>query len=301
MTSKTLLQTLAQTGMSPAEVLTEANAKLCASNEAGMFVTVWMGALEISTGRFVYANAGHNAPLLSRSGGAFEFLKARPGFVLAGMEGVRYRQQETTLQPGDLLYLYTDGVTEAADPADRLYGEERLKETLDRSGPGDLKALLHGVKADIEAFASGAEQSDRRGQGMKQLRVAARRDRLDDVLAFIEEELLAAGCPAKARMQWALAAEEVFVNIADYAYGSGSGEAIVSMDISGNPPVATVVFSDGGAPHDPLEKPDPDVTMPAADREIGGLGIFLIKKSVDEVRYRREDGKNVLTLTKALG
>jgi sigma-B regulation protein RsbU (phosphoserine phosphatase) len=296
--------------MSPAEVIKSAT-RSSAQATSGMFVTVWMGALEISTGRFVYANAVHNAPLLSRSGGAFEFPQGQAG-LRGWRDGRRaLRQQETTLQPGDLLYLYTDGVTEAADPADQLYGEERLKETLDHSGPGDLKALLHGVKADIEAFASGAEQSDditmlalrvdRRGQGMKQLRVAARRDRLDDVLAFIEEELLAAGCPAKTRMQWALAAEEVFVNIADYAYGGGSGEATISMDISGNPPVATVVFSDGGAPHDPLEKPDPDVTMPAEDREIGGLGIFLIKKSVDAVRYRREDGKNVLTLTKALG
>ena len=311
MTSKTLLQTLAQTGLSPAEVLSEANAKLCENNEAGMFVTVWIGMLEISSGRFVYANAGHNAPLLRRNGGAFEFLQARPGFVLAGMEGVRYHQEETMLQPGDLLYLYTDGVTEAADPKERLYGEERLRKTIDQSGSGDLKALLHGVKVDIDAFADGAEQSDditmlalridRRGRSMKQLTVPARRDRLDDVLAFIEGELLAAGCPAKARLQLSLAAEEVFVNIADYAYGGGEGEATVSMDVSGNPPVATVIFSDEGAPHDPLEKQDPDVTLPVDDREIGGLGIFLMKKSVDEVRYRREDGRNLLTLTKALG
>jgi len=167
------------------------------------------------------------------------------------------------------------------------------------------------VKADIDAFADGAEQSDDitmlalrvdgRGRSMRQLTVAARRDRLDDVLSFIEAELLAASCPKKARLQLSLAAEEVFVNIADYAYGGGEGDAIVSMDVSGNPPVATLVFSDAGAPHDPLQMPDPDVTLPAHERKIGGLGIFLVKKNVDEARYRREDGRNVLTLTKALG
>ena len=135
---------------------------------------------------------------------------------------------------------------------------------------------------------------------MKHRTVAARSDQLDGVLAFIEGELLAAGAPAKTRMQLALAAEEVFINIASYAYGGGDGEAVVSMSISGDPPVATVVFSDAGAPHNPLEKPDPDITLSAEEREIGGLGIFMVKKNADEVRYVREDGRNILTLVKKL-
>ncbi|MDD3214336.1 MAG: PP2C family protein-serine/threonine phosphatase, partial [Eubacteriales bacterium] len=160
MTSKTLLRTLAKTGLSPAEVLNEANARLCENNDADMFVTAWIGLLQISTGRLVYANAGHNPPLLRRKGNLFAYLKVQPGFVLAGLESVRYEQTGTTLEPGDLLYLYTDGVTEATNPSEQLYGEQRLQATLDQLDTGNLKALLLGVKADIDAFADGAAQFD---------------------------------------------------------------------------------------------------------------------------------------------
>jgi len=160
MTSKTLIRTLAQTGMTPAQVFDETNARLYESNEAGMFVTAWIGMLEISSGRFIFANAGHNAPLLRRKGERFEYLKTRPGFVLAGMEGIRYRQVETTLLPGETLYMYTDGVTEAIDPGEQLYGEERLQKTLEQSETTDLKVLLNSVKADIDAFADGTAQFD---------------------------------------------------------------------------------------------------------------------------------------------
>ena len=309
MTAKTLIKTLAQTGIPPAQVLEEANARLCEGNEAEMFVTAWIGVLEISTGKFAFANAGHNAPLIRRSGERFETLKARPGFVLAGMEGTRYHQAEMMLQPGDMLYLYTDGVTETADPEEKLYGGDRLKRTLDACYTANLKAFLSGVKADIDAFASGADQSDditmlvlrvdKNGQGlMKRLTVAARGDQLDAVLGFIERELI--GCPDKARMRLSLAAEEAFINIARYAYAPGEGDVDISLFVSGDPPVATLVFSDGGMPYNPLDRPDPDITRPAGEREIGGLGVYMIKKNVDEALYRYQGGKNVLTLTKLL-
>jgi anti-sigma regulatory factor (Ser/Thr protein kinase) len=135
---------------------------------------------------------------------------------------------------------------------------------------------------------------------VKHLTVSAAGDQLEAVLAFIEEELSASGCPAKARMRLSLAVEEVFVNIARYAYAPGEGNVDVSISISGDPPVATLAFSDGGVPYNPLERPDPDVTLEAEDREIGGLGIYMVKKNVDEVRYRYDDGQNVLTLIKTL-
>lgn len=311
MTSKTLIRTLAQTGMTPAEVLNEANMRLCENNEAGMFVTAWIGLLEISSGRFVYANAGHNAPLLRRKGGEFGMLKSRPGFVLAGMEGVRYQQSEISLLPGDLLYMYTDGVTEAINPDEQLYGEVQLLRTLNQARTLDLKALLSGVKDDIDRFADGTAQFDditmmalrvdRRGRVcVKQLTVAARIDQLENVLTFIEEALSGRDYPSKTLMQLSLAAEEVFVNIAHYAYGGEGGEVVVSIDISNDPPQAVLVFSDAGKPHNPLEIPDPDITLSAEEREIGGLGIFMVKKNVDETRYKYEKGRNVLTLTKGL-
>ena len=160
MTAKTLVKTLAQTDLEPAQVFTEANARLCENNDAGMFVTAWMGVLEISTGRFVYVNAGHNPPLLQRAGEDFQFLKSRAAFVLAGMEGIRYRQEEALLSPGDILYIYTDGVTEATDPQDRLYGDERLRQVLNAQHTTDLTAILRAVKEDVGAFAAGAPQFD---------------------------------------------------------------------------------------------------------------------------------------------
>ena len=116
--------------------------------------------LEISTGSFIYVNAGHNPPLLKRAGGAYEWLKSRPGFVLAGMEGVRYQENSLQLEPGDCLYLYTDGVTEATSGAQELFGEERLQHTLNESKDLPVDQLLPKVKQAIDTFVGEAEQFD---------------------------------------------------------------------------------------------------------------------------------------------
>lgn len=158
--AKTLIKDHAQLGTTPAEVFTQVNEKLCESNEEGLFVTAWMGVLQISSGRMTFVNAGHNPPLIRHKDGTFEYLKQRPGFVLAGMEGTRYRSGELTLSPGETLYLYTDGVTEATDASNALYGEERLKKILDRCGTESPHGLLPLVKADIDAFVGEAPQFD---------------------------------------------------------------------------------------------------------------------------------------------
>ena len=126
MTAKTIIKDLAERGLPVNEIFTQANEKLCENNESGMFVTAWMGILDLTTGNVQFANAGHNPPLLKRADGSFEYLKTRAGFVLAGMEGVRYRIGELTLNPGDRLFLYTDGVPEATNVENKLYGEDRL-------------------------------------------------------------------------------------------------------------------------------------------------------------------------------
>lgn len=158
--AKTLIQNHAQTGEHPAEVFTKVNRQLCENNEAGLFVTAWMGILNLTTGEFIYVNAGHNPPLLLQEKGDFHYLKSRPGFVLAGMEETRYREGSLTLKAGDLLYLYTDGVTEATDTRDQLYGEERLLKKLNESKDLPLSEILHGVKEDVDLFAKEAEQFD---------------------------------------------------------------------------------------------------------------------------------------------
>lgn len=158
--AKTLIKDHTQSGDSPEIVFTEVNDLLCESNDEEMFVTAWMGVLEISTGNLVYVNAGHNPPLLRKAGGEYEYIRARSGIVLAGMEGIRYRANTLQMVPGDALFLYTDGVTEATDINNKLYGEERLSNALNAHKDMAPEALLAAVKKDVEAFVGEAPQFD---------------------------------------------------------------------------------------------------------------------------------------------
>ena len=135
---------------------------------------------------------------------------------------------------------------------------------------------------------------------MKSLTVPARIDQLDAVLDFIGPELEAHNCPPKAIARLAIAAEEIFVNIARYAYAPREGEATIEISVVGEPPVAVLRFLDRGIAYNPLDKPDPDVTLSAENREVGGLGVFMAKNIVDSIHYAHEEDRNVLTLTKAL-
>ena len=160
MTAKTFIKSYAESGISVEEVFTYANAKLCEGNDAGMFVTAWMGILNTKTGQVLFANAGHNPPLVKHADGTYEYLKSRAGFVLAGMEGVRYRKNELTLAPGDAIYLYTDGVTEATNMSEELYGEERLKKVLDEHKDETVEKICAEVKKDVDEFVGEAPQFD---------------------------------------------------------------------------------------------------------------------------------------------
>ena len=143
------------------------NKKLCEGNEAEMFVTAWLGYLDLKTGLIRVANAGHNPPVLVRQGKA-EYLNLKPGLMLAGMDGVRYKEQTVQLNKGDMLFLYTDGVTEAMNNDEELYGEDRLQNILSfgdkyLENPSDTliaESVCRTVKDDIDRFTDGAEQSD---------------------------------------------------------------------------------------------------------------------------------------------
>lgn len=135
---------------------------------------------------------------------------------------------------------------------------------------------------------------------MKKMILTAEVDRMDDVLDFINAELEAHDVPMKAIMQIDIAVEELFVNIAHYAYNPEVGEAIVTVDVEEEPPCAVIRFIDHGKPYDPLSREDPDVTLGVEERQIGGLGIYMVKKSMDEVSYAYEDGQNILTIRKLL-
>ena len=133
---------------------------------------------------------------------------------------------------------------------------------------------------------------------MDEIRLGAKLENLEKVLAFVDERLEAADCPMKAQMQIDVAVEEMFVNIAQYAYAPGSGDAVIQMGIEDGH--AVITLKDWGVPFDPLAKEDPDVTLPAEKRRIGGLGIFLVKKSMEDLRYTYENGQNILTFKKKI-
>jgi len=158
--TKTLIKSNALSGQAPREVFETVNNLLCENNEAGMFVTAFMGILDIPTGIFTYVNAGHNLPLLKHGGGQFAWLPVRSGFVLAGMEGISYEQDEIQLSPGDTVFLYTDGVTEAVDGENNLFTAARLLAASNLCRDSGPKELLLSVKGEIDKFAGGAEQAD---------------------------------------------------------------------------------------------------------------------------------------------
>ena len=166
MRAKTILKNLTQTGLPLADAVRAANEALCEGNAANMFVTAWIGEIDLASGTVRYVNAGHNPPVVLRAkDGSADYLRSRPGLVLGSMPGIKYRSGEIALEPGDAIYLYTDGVTEQADARGALYGEERLLAFL---AGGDFLArpetCAAAVRADVEAHAAGAPQSDDRTQ-----------------------------------------------------------------------------------------------------------------------------------------
>ncbi|MBQ9566301.1 MAG: SpoIIE family protein phosphatase, partial [Synergistaceae bacterium] len=158
--AKTLIKNRAQMGGSPTEILSVVNDQLCDGNEAGLFVTVWLGILEISTGKVVMVNAGHEHPALRRAGGSWELLKTKHSPAVAVREGMKFREAEFELFPGDRLYLYTDGVAEATNAANELYGTDRMIDALNRHAGEPVEELPVSMKREIDAFVGDAPQFD---------------------------------------------------------------------------------------------------------------------------------------------
>ena len=160
MVTNILVTDRTQTGGTPAEVLRSMNESICAHNRADMFVTVWLGILEISTGRLVYANAGHEYPAVCRRGGSFELEKGKHGFVIGGLEGMRYQDEELLLVAGDKLFLYTDGLPEAADSENRMYSAERMIEALNAHREASPQIILESMQQSVDDFVGDAPQFD---------------------------------------------------------------------------------------------------------------------------------------------
>ena len=160
MVSKIILQSCAMLGRSPSEILTKTNEAICSNNQAEMFVTVWVGILEISTGILTASNAGHEYPVLKRHDGVFELLKGRHGFVVGGMDDVEYKSYQLPLQPGSKLFVYTDGVPEATDADNNMFGTDRMIAALNSAADESPEAVLKAVRAAVDEFTGDAEQFD---------------------------------------------------------------------------------------------------------------------------------------------
>lgn len=158
--AKTLIKNQSQLGLSPGEIFTRVNTMLCDENDSDLFVTSWMGILDLQTGKLTYVCAGHNPPLVLKKDTGYEWLKGKKGFILAGAEGMKYQENETYLTNGEAIFLYTDGVTEASNTSKELYGENRLINWLNNNKELSPTDILNNLRTDIDEFVGNAEQFD---------------------------------------------------------------------------------------------------------------------------------------------
>ncbi len=311
MRAKTLIMSLAESCQDAGEALTQANEILCENNDANMFVTVWLGILDLKTGMLEYANAGHNPPLIRGREGEFARLPIQAGFILAGLPGVTYQTESLQLGPDDLLFLYTDGITEATNADNELYEENRLLARLNATADQISAAeLCAQVREDVNAFVGDAPQFDDmtmlalryRGTdpGWAELTVEATIKNIGMVTEFVDRQLEQAGCPAKAQSQIDVAIDELFGNIARYAYPDREGTATIRVETVDDPLEVRITLIDRGIPYDPLSQESPDTTLSAEDREVGGLGIFLVKNIMDDLSYMYRENCNIVQITKKL-
>ena len=310
MAAKAQISNNVAAGMELAEALMTANWHLCQGNEAGMFVTVWAALLDYETGELTYVNAGHNPPLL-RHDGTWEWLRKKGGLFMGAFDTAKYRSATITLEAGDLLFLYTDGVNEAFSAADEQYGDDRLEAFLTTHADYHPHELTDALRADLARWATGAEQSDDitmlalefgvPPEARGSLTVPATIDHLDDVYQLIHGELAHRWCPISVQHQIDIALEELYVNVCHYAYADAGelGDCRVEYIYNTDPSSITISLTDWGAPFDPLDHDDPAAPATIADAKIGGLGIFMVKRLTDDLSYIRDEDSNVVAFRKS--
>ena len=311
--AKTLIKNVGLQQKTPAQIFEQVNDQLCEGNDAGLFVTCWMGILTISTGELTFANAGHTSPIIYHND-KVEYLTVKPNLMLAGLPGMKYKNHSVTLEPGNRLFIYTDGVTEATNENNELYGEDRLLNAMIHKQHLSSKEILAEVRNDIAQFEGNAPQfdditmlelvlKDLSGQERSQTKTFdATDENMQNVSDFIHS-MLPENCSAEILNKLDLAVEEIYINIAHYAYKpeTGTVEIACSLSKKDDVPVITISFKDTGMQFNPLDRKDPDTTLSAEERDIGGLGIFLTKQFMDDVAYTHSEGCNMLTIQKKLG
>ncbi|MDD5474926.1 MAG: SpoIIE family protein phosphatase [Syntrophales bacterium] len=321
---KTMLKSAILNLRNPGRALGAVNEDIAADNESCMFITIFRGILNLATGDFIYANGGHNPPLLVRGAENIINVDAKSGPALGIIPGSVYHNHSIRVEAGDLLVLYTDGITEAANRSDELYGEKRLLEYAARCFAAPVRDCIEGLKRSVEAFADGAEQSDDitslivryhgRGPGentlpgddgatdrpsWERIFLSNRLEELERLAAWLNERAETLALSKPLLMDLNLVLEEWFVNVTSYAFTDDTDHRIeVRIRQSGNE--LHIEVEDDGEPFDPTVRADVDTSLSLEERPIGGLGIHFIRSRMDGFHYRREGSRNVVTLLKKL-
>lgn len=310
--TRSLFRSVSSHENDPSKIMTTMNNAMSEMNESSMFVTLFIGVLNLRNGQLNYSNAGHNPSVTIKD--KAEMLPVDANIPLGLIPNWTYTNQQSSLQPGDTIFLYTDGLTEAENASHQLFGEERMMEILSKTthNPHDI---INTMTDAIHKFVGDAEQSD----DLTMLAIEPNQflgdeklpDNCEDITlpndvkavpqlaSFIEEVAEKHGADLSTVMNINLALEEAVVNVMNYAYPKGtSGE--INVNASFNEGTLVFTLSDAGTPFDPTQSKEPDLSLEAEDRPIGGLGIHLIRQLMDSIEYRRENGRNILTLKKKL-
>ena len=304
-----LFRTASSHEKSPQRIISSMNESLTELNENNMFVTCFLGVLDLGTGHLRFCNAGHNPPVRLGPGGA-SFLDVLPNLPLGVMSGMKFQEQETNLSVSEGLFLYTDGLTEAENSAYDLFGEARLMEAANRIGGEKAEAQIKAMTAAVEAHKGGHEASDdltmlsirftnpTPSSGLEHsLSLCNELDEISRLHEFVQGIAAEARLDHPLAMSLNLALEEALSNVILYAYPAGTAGRV---DLAARILEDRLEFtlSDSGIPFDPTAATDPDLHLDVSQRPVGGLGIYLVKRIMDGVTYARVDGKNVLTMIK---
>jgi sigma-B regulation protein RsbU (phosphoserine phosphatase) len=311
--TKTLIKSRAANDLSPASILSHVNTELAQRNESCMFVTVFLGILDLQRGELSYSNAGHNPPYLKRSSGELIRIDQRHGPIIGAAEGLAYKQDRVDLSTGDLVFLYTDGVTEAMNAGNELYTEERLKNLLSARTFSSVEEAVQAGIDDVWAFQGNAEQADdvtvlsvfyagrteEIDSHRLELKIVNRLEEIARVSDAINSFAERHGLDPKTRRQLNVVFDELLNNTISYGYEDEDEHEIeLTIAVSGGRLYATI--SDDGKPFNPFDSVAPDTDLAVEDRPIGGLGVHLVRNVMDRVSYERRGANNVVLLEKQL-
>ena len=309
--TRALFRTVSAHESNPAKIVGHVNDIISEENESNMFVTFWVGVLDLPTGRLRYCNAGHCAPLLIGSG--VGLMPIFPNIPLGIMQGYKFEAQEATICYGTTLFLYTDGLTEATDNHNELFDDQRMLDTAHQmydTGHYDPIQVVETMEQAVKQFVGDAEQSDDLTMMAVQYRKKQKNIRMQHSITlindieqvpqladFVDMVCEEVGFDPSLSIQMNLAIEEAVVNVMTYAYPAGT-VGNVNIEAQANDERLKFTITDSGTPFDPTGKAEVDTTLSAEERPIGGLGIHLVRQLMDSINYERIDGKNVLTLRK---